>query len=255
MALTLTPSQTIAGWIFAIATARTLPWIVFPKATSAFFFSGEDDRDRILDSTVPILLRLFGTFGTGIALSVAFALVCDEKHQDDSVHRRIAIALCILPRMLYAMTYATSGVNHPSFTLDKRKVCIFLIGFMFPTYSLVTGALNPFCAGIFFALKSALMGAYYFSCPQKFFTPLALISVEEEFVIRRGAMYTFISFVWIVTYQTFALDTSTAIGASALTWGFMCCHQLSLNCGWDLIHWLLIVSLLVAFAIAAIEFS
>jgi hypothetical protein len=157
--------------------------------------------------------------------------------------------------MLYAMVNVTRGLHHPSFSMETRKICIFLVGFMLPTYSLLTGGLNPYAAGVFFAIKSALMGSYYYCFPSRFFTPSALISAEEEFTVRRGSMHTFISFVWIVTLQTCALDVSTAIGASCLTWGLTCCHLVHAEGMWGVVNGLLIGSILIAFAIAVIEFS
>jgi hypothetical protein len=140
-------------------------------------------RPDCRNTSAPFLIRLFGAFAIGIALSAALALT-RAISRDDSDLRRQAIALCILPRMLYTMVYATRGFHHPSLIMDTRKICIFLIALMFPTYSLVTGALNPYIAGVFFAIKSALMGSYYYCYPSKFFTPSALISAEEEFIAR-----------------------------------------------------------------------
>lgn len=208
----------------------------------------------IAESSAPFLMRLFDTFAIGIALSAALALTRAISRYD-SDHRRQAIALCILPRMLYTMVYATRGFHHPSLIMDARMICIFLIGFMFPTYPLVTGALNPYIAGVFFAIKSALMGSYYYCYPSKFFTPSALIPAEEEFIVRRGAMYTFISFVWIVTLQTCGMDVPTAIGASSLTWGLTCCHLVYAEEKCRVVNGLLIGSVLIAFAIAVIEFA
>lgn len=68
-------------------------------------------------------------------------------------------------------------------------------------------------------------------------------------------MYTFISFVWIVTLQTCVMDVSTAIGASSLTWGLTCCHLVYAEEKCRVVNGLLIGSVLIAFAIAVIEFA
>ena len=256
----LPPShQTIAGWVFVATFAVSFLWVVSPKAAIPVFF-GRENQDRIVDSTVPTLCRLFGNFGVGIALSVAFAIALGEESREDpsADHRRQAIALCIVPRMMYTVVYVYRGfhgLNHPDLDLTTRKACIFLVGFCFPTYSLATGALNPWAAGIFFAIKSAVMGSFYYCYPSRFFTPSALVSAEEEFIVRRGAMYTFISFVWILTFQTVALELSTAIGAAALTWGLICCHLIYAEGKWGVVNGLLIASTMTAFAIAAVEFA